>query len=82
MAASKESRNTAREKLRFEVLSAATKELSMSVNSFRRSLLIAFLSTFLAWPIQGSAVHAAEVTVFAAASLKNALDDVAKAYEA
>ena len=54
----------------------------MSVNSFRRSLLIAFLSTFLAWPIQGSAVHAAEVTVFAAASLKNALDDVAKACEA
>jgi molybdate transport system substrate-binding protein len=82
MAASKESRNTAREKPRFEVLSAATKELNMSVNSFRRSLLIAFLSTFLAWPIQGSAVHAAEVTVFAAASLKNALDNVAKAYEA
>jgi molybdate transport system substrate-binding protein len=54
----------------------------MSVTSFRRSLLIAFLSTFLAWPILGSAVHAAEVTVFAAASLKNALDNVAKAYEA
>jgi molybdate transport system substrate-binding protein len=53
----------------------------MSANSLRRSLLLALLWGFLAVPFMGTVVQAAEVTVFAAASLKDALDGVAKAYE-
>ena len=53
----------------------------MPVNSLRRGLLLFLLSALLAVPSMGTTGHAAEVTVFAAASLKNALDDAAKAYE-
>ena len=48
----------------------------------RRSFLQLVFLTILAVSSLGTAVQAAEVTVFAAASLKNALDDAAKAYQA
>ncbi len=54
----------------------------MSLTSIRRRLLLALLWGFLVTPFMISASYAADITVFAAASLKNALDDVAKAYEA
>src|SRR5215468_5619289 len=60
----------------------AVGELGMRIDSLRRSFLLFLLSAVLAAPSMVTAVQAAEVTVFAAASLKNALDDVAKAYEA
>jgi molybdate transport system substrate-binding protein len=60
---------------------ASVKEFIMSANSLRRSLLLALLGAFLAVPLMGTVVQAREVTVFAAASLKNALDDSAKAYK-
>jgi molybdate transport system substrate-binding protein len=44
--------------------------------------LLFLLAVGLALPSMATVAHAAEVTVFAAASLKNALDDAAKAYEA
>jgi molybdate transport system substrate-binding protein len=44
--------------------------------------LLFLLAAGLALPSMATAAQAAEVTVFAAASLKNALDDAAKAYEA
>ena len=52
------------------------------VNSFRRRLLLALLWGSLVVPFLATAAKAADVVVFAAASLKNALDDAAKAYEA
>ena len=54
----------------------------MPVRIFRRDLLFSMVWAFLALPFIAPTVHGAEVTVFAAASLKNALDDAAKAYEA
>jgi molybdate transport system substrate-binding protein len=54
----------------------------MSSNPFRRGLLLALILGFLAVPFLSAAAQAADVTVFAAASLKNALDDAAKRYEA
>jgi molybdate transport system substrate-binding protein len=54
----------------------------MRMGSLRRSFLLFLLSAVLALPSMVTVVQAAEVTVFAAASLKNALDDVAKTYEA
>jgi len=53
----------------------------MSIDSFRRGLLLSLVFGFLAVPFLATTTQAAEVTVFAAASLKNALDDAAKAYE-
>ena len=54
----------------------------MSINHFRRGLLLASILCFLVAPLVTSVAYAADVTVFAAASLKNALDDVTKLYEA
>jgi molybdate transport system substrate-binding protein len=54
----------------------------MSPNPIRRSLLLAFILGFLAAPVLSAAAQAADVTVFAAASLKNTLDDAVKRYEA
>ena len=53
----------------------------MSPNPVRRGLVLAFALGFVALPFVSTAARAAEVTVFAAASLKNALDDAAKLYE-
>jgi molybdate transport system substrate-binding protein len=53
----------------------------MSPNSIRRSLFLVLVLGFLAAPFVSAAAQAADVTVFAAASLKNALDDAAKIYE-
>jgi molybdate transport system substrate-binding protein len=53
----------------------------MTLNRFRRSLVAAGLLGFLVAPFLTSIAFAADVTVFAAASLKNALDDAAKLYE-
>ena len=52
----------------------------MSPNRFRRGLLL-FMLSFLAVPFMAVAAQAADVTVFAAASLKNALDDAAKLFQ-
>jgi molybdate transport system substrate-binding protein len=54
----------------------------MSINQFRRGLVIAGILGFLAVPLVTPVAYAADVTVFAAASLKNALDDAAKIYQA
>jgi molybdate transport system substrate-binding protein len=54
----------------------------MSINHVRRGLVVAGLLGFLIAPLMTSVAHAADVTVFAAASLKNALDDAAKLYQA
>jgi len=54
----------------------------MSPSPIRRGLLLALILGFLAAPGMSAAAQAAEITVFAAASLKNALDDAAKRYEA
>jgi molybdate transport system substrate-binding protein len=54
----------------------------MSSNPFRRGLLLALILGFLAVPFLSAAAQAADVTVFAAASLKNALDDAGRRYEA
>ena len=53
----------------------------MATNLFRRRLLLLFALSFLAAPFMAAAAQAADVTVFAAASLKNALDDAAKLYQ-
>ena len=53
----------------------------MSLNHSRRGILLLFVFGFLAAPFMAVAAQAADVTVFAAASLKNALDDVAAAYK-
>src|SRR5215470_8134030 len=54
----------------------------MSPNFIRRGLVLALTLGFLASPFVWASAQAADVTVFAAASLKNALDDAAKKYEA
>jgi molybdate transport system substrate-binding protein len=54
----------------------------MSPNPIQRGLLLALILGVLAAPVMSAAAQAADVTVFAAASLKNALDDAAKRYEA
>ena len=54
----------------------------MATRLIRRSFLQLVFLTILAVSSFGTPVRATEVTVFAAASLKNALDDAAKAYEA
>jgi molybdate transport system substrate-binding protein len=48
----------------------------------RRRLVLLFVLGFLAAPFMAAMAQATDVTVFAAASLKNALDDAAKLYEA
>jgi molybdate transport system substrate-binding protein len=53
----------------------------MPSKSTRRSLLLCILGLLVAL-LTTVAAHAADVTVFAAASLKNALDDAARIYEA
>jgi molybdate transport system substrate-binding protein len=54
---------------------------TVATNLFRRRLLLLFALSFLAAPFMAAAAQAADVTVFAAASLKNALDDAAKLYQ-
>src|SRR5262249_25293423 len=56
--------------------------LVMSPNPIRRGLLLAITLGFLTTPFFWASAQAANVTVFAAASLKNALDDAVKKYEA
>jgi molybdate transport system substrate-binding protein len=53
----------------------------VTMNYFRRSLMAAAILGFLVAPFATSVAYAADITVFAAASLKNALDDAAKLYE-
>jgi molybdate transport system substrate-binding protein len=53
----------------------------MSLNQSRRGVLLFVVLGLLAAPLPAAA-RAGEVTIFAAASLKNALDEVAKLYEA
>jgi hypothetical protein len=48
------------------------KEPIMSINHVRRGLVVAGLLAFLVAPLMTSVAHAADVTIFAAASLKNA----------
>ena len=54
----------------------------MSPNPIRRRLVLAFVLGFLATPFVCVSARAADITVFAAASLKNALDDAVQKYEA
>ena len=54
----------------------------MATNSVRRGLVLALALGFFATPFLWASAQAANITVFAAASLKNALDDAAKKYEA
>jgi molybdate transport system substrate-binding protein len=54
----------------------------LATRLIRRSFLQLVFLTILAVSSFGTPVRATEVTVFAAASLKNALDDATKAYEA
>ena len=54
----------------------------MSPNPIRRGLVLAFALAVVGLAFLSTAARAADVTVFAAASLKNALDDAAKLYEA
>ena len=56
--------------------------MTIRVDSLRRGFLLFLLAAGLVLPSMATVAQAAEVTVFAAASLKNALDDAAKAYEA
>ena len=51
----------------------------MRFSTYRIGILLLFV---LAAPLLGQAARASDVTIFAAASLKNALDDVVKSYEA
>jgi molybdate transport system substrate-binding protein len=53
----------------------------MSTNYFRRSLMAAAILGFLVAPFATTVAQPTDITVFAAASLKNALDDAAKLYE-
>src|SRR5262249_58263042 len=48
----------------------------------RRGLVLAFIIGVLATPFLYASAQTADITVFAAASLKNALDDAVKKYEA
>src|SRR5262245_32727224 len=54
----------------------------MSPNPIRGGLVLAFIIGFLVTPFLWASAQAAVITVFAAASLKNALDDAAKIFEA
>ncbi len=54
----------------------------MPRHGFRRGLLSLLVLGFLVAPFMATVTRAAEVTVFAAASLKNALDEAAKIYQA
>jgi molybdate transport system substrate-binding protein len=54
----------------------------MSPNPIRRRLVLAFVLGFFATPFICASAQAADITVFAAASLKNALDDAVQKYEA
>ena len=56
--------------------------MTIRVDSLRRGFLLFLLAAGLVLPSMATVAQAAEVTVFAAASLKNALDDAAKTYEA
>jgi molybdate transport system substrate-binding protein len=51
------------------------------MNPLRRGLLAFAAVALLAGPLSASLAHAADVTVFAAASLKNALDDAVAVYK-
>jgi len=53
----------------------------MQPHRFRRRILSLFLLGFLLAPFTATVVRAADITVFAAASLKNALDEAAKIYQ-
>jgi molybdate transport system substrate-binding protein len=53
----------------------------MSTNYLRRSLMAAAILGFLVAPFATPFAQPTDITVFAAASLKNALDDAAKLYE-
>ena len=53
----------------------------MSPNRFRRGMVVMLVLGLLAAPFMAVAAQAAEVTVFAAASLQNVLDDAAKLYQ-
>jgi molybdate transport system substrate-binding protein len=53
----------------------------MPIDTLRRGVLVLIVS-LLAWPFTAPPARAGDVTVFAAASLKNALDDAIKLYEA
>lgn len=53
----------------------------MSIDRFRRVITLLFVLGFLAAPLMAVVAQAADITVFAAASLKNALDDAAKRYQ-
>jgi molybdate transport system substrate-binding protein len=54
----------------------------MSTNPIRRGLVLAFILGSLATPFLWTSAQATDITVFAAASLKNALDNAVKKYEA
>lgn len=54
----------------------------MSPNRLRRSLIALAGAVLIAAPLSATLAHAADVTVFAAASLKNALDTAVSAYKA
>ena len=54
----------------------------MGSHRFRRGFILLAGLAFLAGPLAAATAQAADVTVFAAASLKNALDDAAAAYKA
>jgi len=54
---------------------------TMATNLLPSRLLLLIMLSFLAAPFMAVAAEAADVTVFAAASLKNALDDAAKLYQ-
>ncbi len=56
--------------------------MTIRVDSLRRGFLLFLLAAGLVLPSMATVAQAAEVTIFAAASLKNALDDAAKTYEA
>ena len=53
----------------------------MATKLLRRRVLLLIALSLLAAPFMAPAAQAADVTVFAAASLKNALDDAAKLYQ-
>jgi molybdate transport system substrate-binding protein len=53
----------------------------MSPNRFRRGMVVMLVLGLLAAPFMAVAAQAADVTVFAAASLQNVLDDAAKLYQ-
>jgi molybdate transport system substrate-binding protein len=54
----------------------------MPRHQFRRRILLLFVLGLLVAPFTATVARAADITVFAAASLKNALDEAAKVYQA